>query len=616
MIAEHESKKIEIFNGLFDRGEDDAVPPDHSLSILNCIFDTKEVKTRPGSTLLQTITGNILRVHTYEKSGEATRYLILKDDFSIYDSTSPASPILTVTNMTDFSCTIMFDRAYISPHNGDRGLPGQSVYIYEGAGNARLAAGAPPATAPVLANSATAGSVEIGLHLFAIAFETTSGFITKYGTAAQITASGGKKVDISSIPVGPSGTIARWIVATKVITNYNGNPDQYEFFFVPGGRIGDNATTTASVSFFDASLVSSAAYLLDNITTIPAGVKVTQYKGSLVVTGEDANPARVRFSAVNQPEAFSGVTGFLDCYPKDNGGTVRTGVEFRGMFIMFKSYRCYVTQTNNDVPSTWQVTSLDVGVGTECFGVQEVLDIEGQTTDRFVVAARRGLILYDGTFNDELSGKIYDTWSRINKNAFNKVLVSIDPLNSKIYVAVPLDAATVVSHILYADYVEGMNSADIKWSVWQFPVNLAASFVDIVFSTKSAVYKFVGTTGNIYYLDPTVQDDFGNAKTAYWETSLISFDKSGGMCFFSGIRARITGVGNLQITAYSLDKTLTVTAPSITLSASPGQLVTREFFARNESISVRFLVSNAGEKFSIRGAWIYGTPEWAERPNF
>jgi len=617
VIAEHEAKLINAFKGVFDRGHDEAVPIDHSIEAYNVSFDTEEIRSRYGSALDLTITGPLLRVHTYEKSGEATRYLCLKDDGSIYDSTAPGVAILTIPAMTDFSCVVMFDRAFISPHNGDRGLPGEYVYVYEGAGLARIAGGAAPASAPTVTNSTAAGSVEIGTHLFAVAFETTSGFLTKYGPVAVLTAVGSKKADLSNIPIGPPGTVARWIVATETIASYNNNPAQYEFFQVPNGRLGDNTSTTFTVDFFDASLVQSAAYLLDLRANCPAGVGLAIYKNSLVVCGEDAAPARVRVSQINQPEAFSDVDGFLDCYPKDNGGTVRACVEFRGQMIMFKSYRCYITQTNNDVAATWTVSSLDAAIGTECFGIQQVLDIEGQTTDRFVVASRQGLMLFNGTFGDELTGKINDIWKRINKQVFNKVTVSLNPIDSKIYVMVPLDGAATASHILYADYTEGMNSADIKWAVWRFPVDLVASFVDIVYSTKQATYKYAGAPGNIYKADPTTPDDWSNPKISYFETSLISHDPKGGMCMFSGVRLRVNGNGNLQIAASSLDRTLVINAPSILLSNSPGQLIKREFIgAQNEFMSFRFRVDQLGEFFNIRGIWVYGMAMWAERPEF
>ena len=617
MIAEHEAKFINAFKGLFDRGQDDAVPMDHGIEAFNVAFDTKEIRSRDGSTLDLSITGPLLRVHTYEKSGEATRYLCLKDNGSIYDSTAPTTPILTIAAMIDFSCVVMFDRAYISPHNGDKGLPGEVVYVYEGAGIARPAGGAAPSTAPTVANSATAGSIEVGIHLFAVAFETTSGFLTKYGPVAQLTAPGAKKAQLSNIPLGPSGTIARWIVATETLINYNGNPAQYEFFQIPGARIGDNFTTTLTVEFFDASLVASAAYLLDLRSTCPAGVGLAIYKNSLIVCGEDAAPSRVRVSQVNQPEAFSDVDGYLDCYPKDNGGTVRACIEFRGQMIMFKSYRCYITQTNNNPAATWTVSSLDVAIGTECFGIQQVLDIEGQTTDRFLVASRRGLMLFDGTFGDEITGKIYDLWARINRKAFNHVAVSIDPINSKIYVKVPLDSSVTCSHIFHADYDEGMDSAAIKWAVWRYPVNVVAAFVDIVYASKVATFKYAGAPGNIYREDEATPNDYGNAKQAYCETALITHDTQGGMCMFSGVRLRASGNGNLQITAYSLDRTLTINAASIGLSASSGKLIKREFIgAQNEAMSFRFGVDQFDEHFSIRGIWVYGVPMWAERPEF
>ena len=73
----------------------------------------------------------------------------------------------------------------------------------------------------------------------------------------------------------------------------------------------------------------------------------------------------------------------------------------------------------------------------------------------------------------------------------------------------------------------------------------------------------------------------------------------------------------LQISAYSLDKTLTINAASIGLSNSPSMLIKREFLgAQNEAMSFRFGVDQFDEHFSIRGIWVFGTPMWAERPEF
>ena len=616
MIAEHEKKTIAQFYGTFRSGTADVVPLQYDIENLNVSFDTNEVKTRPGYVLDLPFTGTILRVHTYEKTNEATRYLILRDNGAIYDSTAPSTAILTINGMVDFSCQVMFDKAYISPHNGVTGMPGEKVYVYEGAGLARLAGGNPPVSAPTVINSTSAGHVEAGLHLFAVAFETNSGFITQEGPAVQLVSTGGFKVDVSSIPIGPSGTIGRYILATKlIIGTYNGNKDQYEFYFVPNGRIGDNFSTSISVDFFDADLLASGDYLRNQLATIPAGVGLGLYKGALCVCGEDANPARVRVSKFNDPESHDSVAGYVECYPKDNGGSVKAVVEFRTQLNIHKSFRSYVTIDNGNSPSFWPVNSLDVAVGTECFGIAKVLDINGSTGDNYIAASRKGLMIFNGLFSMELSANFSDNWQRITRTHFNLITVALDPIHDCMYVMVPLDGATVCTHFFYVDFAEGLDVETVKWSLWSMSRNLSAVFVDLVFSTKRAEMKFAGSAGNIYKMDLTTKNDDGIAIDSYIRFAQISFDNARGMCFFSGIRPRISGEGVLQIRALSIDEVLIVDAASISLFERPGLIQLREFFLQSEACSIRLRVSNNNEWFSLRELNIFGVPLWNERPN-
>jgi hypothetical protein len=52
-----------------------------------------------------------------ERTGEAQRLLILDDTGKIWDSVT-GLVILSIPAMTDFSCTIMYEQAFISPYNG------------------------------------------------------------------------------------------------------------------------------------------------------------------------------------------------------------------------------------------------------------------------------------------------------------------------------------------------------------------------------------------------------------------------------------------------------------------------------------------------------------------
>lgn len=615
MIAEHIATGSNLFSGVFDRGPDQSTPADHFIAAQNITFDQNAVYTRDGSALDLLVAKTILRVRTYEKTGEATRYLILDNNGNLFDSTVLGSPILTIAAMKDFALQVMFDRAYISPHDGNTGLPGEFVYVYDGTGIARLAGGNAPVATLVCSTPAAAGNVEQGMHLFAVAFETPSGFITQRSPATLYTAPGGKKVTISSIPTGPTGTAARWIVATRVMPVYNGNQQAYEFFYVPNGRLADNTSTTIDLSFYDADLSASADFLYDQLTQIPAGVYLGIFKGALVVCGENANPTRARVSLFSQPESFDSVLGYLEIYPKDNGGPIRNCIEFRSQLIFHKSYRAYITSDNNDTPDTWTVGPLDKSIGSECNGLCRILDVDGTSNDNFIVASRDGLEVFNGSYSDDLTFKIHDIWMRINRLYFHKVLVAYNPIQSRLYVAVPLDAATECSHILYCDVASGFSSQGARWAVWKMKggQNITGLFVDIQFANKLAMMKWAGYIGNIYRTTIGLTDDDGVAIESFIRFAFISPDPRGGICLFSGIRLLIRGNGDLQIRVFSIDDAYTLDTPSITLAASPGIMKTREFLFENEKASIQIKVDQFGEWFSLRDYRVFGIPVWGER---
>jgi hypothetical protein len=620
MIAEHSAIAIKNFNGLFDRGPANSVPVDHFIDCLNVDYEVNNVYTRPGSVIDFPVVAQIARVRSYEKTGEATRYLILTTGGNLFDSTSIASPILSIVGMKDFALIVMYDRAYISPHNGDRGLPGEWLYVYDGTGVARKAAGIAPATAPTCTTATDDGFVEKGNHLIAIAYQTNSGFITKRGPATLYDAPGGKKLIVSNIPTGPTGTVARYVLSTRIIKDYNGNQQGYEYFFVPNGLISDNTSTTITVSYFDANLVSSADYLYDQLDVIPAGVYLGIFKGALLSMGEDAQPTRVRVSKPNEPESHNTIDGFLDVYPKDNGGPVRCAIEFRAQLILFKSYRSYITQDNGSNPGFWQVTALDKSVGSECNGICKVLDVDGTSNDQFLVASRAGLLIFDGSFSGSLSWKIDNIWKRINKLYHNKILVALDPINEKVYIAAPIDEATECNVILMGNYSEGMSAEKVKWAVWRFPALYVGCFVDILFATKQTVLKYANYNGNVYRVDETALADTQVVAGDVAINSYIRFyeatpDERGGINLFSGIRANIAGEGNLQVNVYSKDAVLVLTAPSINLDGANGRIRARSFLFENEKASVQIGVTNNSEWFNLKHFWIFSTPIWAERPD-
>lgn len=626
---DHKVLEQENFQGLYTRGVQDTTPDPYFIDCQNNKFADSDVLSRDGLVLSLT-QSNLVRFFVYKRLGETPRFIYLDSSGNLYDSLFPGTPIWTDATFTDFSLLNYNNRAFISPHNRITGIAGKSVLVYEGAGTARLAAGAGPTGFTLGAvNSASSGHVGLGFHLFAVSFLTSSGYITSPGPVlyALVNCPGGFSVDLSNLPIGPTGTIGRVLLATKSIPTsggaaYTGNQFGYELFFIPGGTINDNTSTTKTVSFFDTDLVNSADYLIDNLSTIPAGVFIMSYSSRMLIGGENANQHTIRVSKPLNPETFDGVAGFMTVDPSEAVSGVRNAGEFRKTLVICKSNRIYSTTDNGNDPNSWSINSVDKSAGTECFGIHTILDARGTNDDRMIIADRSGLLNFEGIVRrPELTYNIEDTWRRINKSHFNLIQVVDDPIYHRFIVSVPLDSATAISHILYADYSKAfiyspygnvLDASKLKWSIWTFPSTPVAVSGDVDSVTFDSVIHIALSAGNIYDMKNGLTADFGNAIDSWFRTSLKTA-MSGWVNHFGGLRIRVTGSGTLQITLIGEDGVTTSTPPALTLSATPGVELERLVNFFNERMSIKFRVSNTNEKYVIARLQVYAKEAWLRR---
>lgn len=616
MFEDHEPTTIRRFGGIFNKGEDDSCPFDHFLDSRNVRFLNEGVKTREGASLSITLSA-VERFAIYKRTGEATRLLLLDNTGKLWDSTNLAAPILNIAGMTDFSAVTLFNRAYITPHNGVRGLPGESVYVYDGTGVARLAGGVRP-TGFVLgvADSGLSGNVEAGERVFAVAYETASGFITGPGPAVYTrhTSAGGFKLNITSIQAGPAGTVARHLLATKAITDYDGNQAVQTYFFIPGGAINDNVTTSLTVDFFDADLQEDATFLLEQLDTIPAGTFLTYYKAHLVVGGSNANEHTAYVSRAGEPESFNSVEGFLSVSPGDPDGGVKNAVEYRSLLYLLKSQSTHVTKDTGDEAAFWEVDAVDPTIGTDPHGLLQVLDKNGNLMDFFLIADRTGIRVFNGIYGETpLTDKIQDIWYRINKNAFNKVQAGIDTVGCLIFATVPLDGAVESNTLIVGDYNEGLDPEHIRWDIWSFPNEPTCIALDVNNTTKEVVFKYGSKTGNVYLLAVANTDDFGTAIDSWFKPGLQpQGGDDGGVYHCAGVRLRARGTGNLAVTGYDYQGNSTEFG-SLALAGTVAEK-TLPVNLESEGLTFRFRVSNSGENFVVKKLVIFLQKIWESRP--
>src|SRR6185295_4073525 len=279
-LRDHDPIVIEQFGGLWARGDAESAPSDHFIIADNVQYFNSGVETRDALDVYQTVASpltKVKRIYNYVmQTGQSL--LVLTEGGKIYhvtNATTVLGPILTIPAMEDFGFVAIAGRAYITPFksyvnsqgvNYELGIQNEFIYVYKGDGTlARKAGGNKPVGGPLVASLGADGLTDIAIHLFAVVYETDTGYLTALGpdTFALLDLPGDKKVSLSNIPISPDSFVKkRHIVATKGILEFNGDQIGYQFFLVPSAVINDNTTTTLEFEFFDSDLVSDASHLI------------------------------------------------------------------------------------------------------------------------------------------------------------------------------------------------------------------------------------------------------------------------------------------------------------------------------------------------------------------
>jgi len=492
-LRDHQPIPLEDFNGLWDRGSVEDCPLDHFRDCEN--LDTSGFasgfRTRDGLGLHQNVAaplGNIVRIHNYIMQTGSTLLVLVHDVagatyklYHVVDSITVLGPILTKAGMTDFKCVSYAGRAYITPFSTfnltvgtvEKGLQNEFLYVYAGDGTAaRKAAGNPP-TAGSLTIALGTGNTDAGFHLYGVAYETNTGFITAPARFTGFTNVAGNGVTFTNIPVSPDTfVVARRLVATKAITNYNGDTTGYDYFFIPDGRIPNNtATSLTNVTFFDADLLEDATHLIDNYAEIPAGAALGLYHNRLCLGATFTDISLGLVSEAGEPEAINQITGLL-VVPLD-GTAITHFQELRDILYVLKRAKTVGYSDNGDVPSSWPFTQLDQAIGCPVHGVATVIDSGGINVDYIITASFAGIMVFNGQYSrPELSWKIQNFWFSQDRDTFRKIQIANDTIGKAIYLTLP------DGRLLKGDYSNGLDPKKIKW--WPFRFDISISTVALV----------------------------------------------------------------------------------------------------------------------------------------
>lgn len=477
-LRDHDPIILDTFNGLYIRGSSDSTPLDHFPEGENFQFEgTSSFETRDGIDVSQSIgvpLTSILRIYNYITQ-DANTMLALTVGGKIYhiinNGITALGPILTIATMTDFAFVPVAGRAYITPfatygtapNQQEKGIQNEFLYVYLGDGTpARKTAGTAPAGTLTVANGA-AGHTDAGFHLFAVVGETDTGYQSPPIAFASLTTGAALSVSFSTIP---TFTGAQWtkrhIVATKIITGYNGDTTGYTYYFLPTGTISDNTSTTLSnISFYDADLLDDASHLLDNYSSIPAGAAITLYHGRLCLACTYTDISLILVSAEGEPEAISQIDGLI-VVPLD-GNPITQMQELRDILYVFKRNRTVSYIDNQDAPSSWPEIMIDMGIGCSVHGVATVIDSGSSNVDFLIAASYKGITIFNGRYLiPELSWKIADYWLGQERNDFREIQILNDSVHQILYISLPNEL------LLIGDYRNGLDPKKIRWALWRF----------------------------------------------------------------------------------------------------------------------------------------------------
>ena len=399
-----------------------------------------------------------------------------------------------------------------------------------------------------------------------------------WGDAYRITADG--------------STISRGVIQQTALTDTNGNPllqahtdysvrarvkrsgnlTQGTFrincfsvskgFFGAGMAVAALSASTSYQEFSAALMPSQSAPLPGDLilqvyadgTPAPNGESFLVDNIEIFETNAAQNPSVIRASRNSDPEAYDGVQGLVEV-AVNNGQAVRAAFVIRSNLYFVKERSLYVTADNGSTePAFWDVEEVSNSVGTpSVHGV-------GIGEDWVVIASRSGLYYFDGGQPQKISQEIQPTWDAINWQYGSTIWVTVDTQHKRIYVGVPMGAATAPNEILTLDYAEGFAdpllmmlyspSRARKWAPWFITANCAA-LVERSNGTAALFFGNNAGNGKIYQLTEGQFSDDGAAINSYYTTAFLSRTGATGRNLFGYLTAYVQGLGTLNVNAFS-----------------------------------------------------------------
>jgi hypothetical protein len=509
------------------------------------------------------------------------------------------------------------NKVYMSFRNTS-GVSAGEARVWDGNAFAKIAP-PPLAYVPTITQPAV-GGITAGKHRIAYIVSSLSGYVGKPGpvvggvfSPVEFTADGNKRIHFSITLNTPSWAANIYVLMTTTA-------DLEKYFYVPGAVIGIPANATGWTVGIDIDCSDERLELVDQEATDQFFLATQDAAGNGPISPSHCFAYSNRMVYLCGQDTYISDQGNYEALALDrnlinlpNGKPMTSGGEVRGTcYLVGPSYTYSIQDTNTgDAPTTWP-TPVQV---SGSIGTPAALGFAVNSDYGFAwVAAEGGLYCFDGQY-PELPVSYWQSpvWQRINWAKAHLIEVVDHTPSQRVFVMVPLDGATVPTHILTFDYQDGRTFDTIKFSLDNITgINLSClalvrsattGRLDLWMSCTSAggsvIRRFsrdeMSTSPGTRYNDMTapipqvfkaaVVPEVASQTTLQLQHRAAKF--------------RVQGNGTLNITAKTLDDVKQASLNAITLSTAPGKHIQKRFHLIGTALAYEFTMPSVANTYFI-----------------
>ena len=339
------------------------------------------------------------------------------------------------------------------------------------------------------------------------------------------------------------------------------------------------------------------------------GTRMCYGCGSTLYASEQNNPQQITPDqhAINMPNRRA----IMAAWPLP-GGT--------DLFLSGDRWTARITD-NSDVPATW---SEPVGVSLALGAALPNLVCAKTGGGYSFIVTERGVEFFDGQFAQKpITYLCSDQWALVNWAANYAIEIVDDPMNFKVYVAVPINGATEPNALWVIDYQNGLTFDSCDISIDVFPESFSAIGV-VKENTTGQNNLWIGPSaaGSIIHFDSSTTEDSGVAINSYWKSGLVrGAELPSKMIRVGAADLWIEGSGTLNTTYAALDGSNAINPPLLSsqgavapLAVGPGFEYMQSFdLAHIENFTVEVGTNAVGAWWELSKVAVYMKPDLTNR---